>query len=90
MANLFLGLSLFLKNPEVGMDNNVCERAMRGIVIGRKNHLGSKSIRGTEVAALFYTLVESAKLAGIEPRSYLRAAIIAALNGETPLLPHEF
>lgn len=90
MANLFLGLSLFLKNPEVGLDNNACERAMRGIVIGRKNHLGSKSIRGTEVAALFYTLVESAKLAGIEPRSYLRAATIAALNGETPLLPHEF
>ncbi len=46
---------------------------MRGLVIGRKNHYGSKSRRGTEVAALFYTIFETAKLAGIDPKAY-RAA----------------
>jgi hypothetical protein len=30
-------------------------------VVGRKNHYGSRSQRGTEVAALFYSLIESAK-----------------------------
>ncbi len=36
-----------------------------------------------------YSLFESAKLAGIEPKAYFRLAISAALRGETPPLPHE-
>jgi len=59
------------------------------VVVGRKNHYGSKSRRGTEVAALFYTIIESAKLAGVEPKAYLRLATYAALRGERVLLPHE-
>ena len=38
------------------------ERCLRSVVIARKNHYGSRSQRGTEVAALFYSLLESAKL----------------------------
>ncbi|MDB4973606.1 MAG: hypothetical protein JWN48_1947 [Myxococcaceae bacterium] len=41
-----------------------------------------------EVAAVLYTLLGSAKLARLEPRSYLRAAAEAALCGREPLLPH--
>ena len=59
------------------------------IVLGRKNHYGSRSVRGTEVAALFYTLIESAKLAGVGPHTYLHAAINAALRGAQIPLPHE-
>jgi hypothetical protein len=62
---------------------------MRGPVIGRKNHYGSKSQRGTEVAALFYSLIESAKLAGVDPVKYLRAAVEASLREQRALLPHE-
>jgi transposase len=40
-------------------------------VIGRRNHFGSKSARGTQVAAIMYSLVESAKAAGIDPIAYL-------------------
>ena len=47
------------------------------------------SRRGTAVAALFYSLVESAKLAGIEPRAHLRATAVAALRGERGPLLHE-
>jgi len=57
-------------------------------VLGRQNHYGSRSRRGTEVAALFYSLLESATLCGVEPKVYLRAAARAALRGEQPLLPH--
>ena len=53
---------------------------MRGVVLGRKNHYGSRSRRGTEVAALFYSLVESAKLCGVEPQRYLLTATHAALT----------
>jgi transposase len=60
------------------------------VVVGRKNHYGSKSKRGTEVAALFYSLIETAALCGVDPRAYLRAAAEAELRQEPPLLPHDF
>jgi transposase len=87
MGGLWPGLTLFLERAEVPVDNNATERALRGIVIGRKNHYGSRSQRGTEVAALFYTLIESCKLADVDPYDYLRAAAHAALRGEVLPLP---
>jgi hypothetical protein len=41
---------------------------------------GSRSERGTRVAALFYSLIESAKLAGVEPRAYLGEAARQAIR----------
>ena len=89
MGKLWDGLRVFLQHPDVDIDNNATERALRGIVVGRKNHYGSRSVRGTEVAALFYTLIESAKLAGVGPHTYLQAAVSAALRGAQIPLPHE-
>jgi len=89
MANRWSKATLFLEHPEVPLDNNAAERALRGLVIGRKNHYGSRSRRGTEVAAVLYSLIESAKLVGLEPADYLRRAAEAALAGNEPPLPHE-
>jgi transposase len=89
MGGLWPGLILFLDDPAIPIDNNATERAMRGPVVGRKNHYGSRSQRGTEVAALFYTLMESAKLNALDPRDYLRQAVRAALAGERIPLPHQ-
>jgi hypothetical protein len=58
-------------------------------VVGRKNHYGSRSLRGTQVAALFYSLLESAKLVGLDPAAYLRAAVDASFAGREIPLPHE-
>lgn len=80
MLNLWPGLTRFLDDPNVVLDNNAAERAMRAVVVGRKNHYGSRSRRGTEVAALFYSLIETAKLSTHNPRDYLREATYAALN----------
>ena len=77
---LWPGLTRFLVDPSVPIDNNHTERAMRGVAIGRKNHYGSRSQRGTEVAALFYSLIESAKVAGVEPARYLRQAAQRAID----------
>jgi hypothetical protein len=56
----------------------------------RKNHYGSRSERGTRVAALFYTLIESAKLAGVEPAAYLAEATRRAIaNAGTVTLPKD-
>jgi transposase len=76
---LWPGLVRFLDDPAIPLDNNATERAIRGVVLGRKNHYGSKSLRGTQVAALFYSLVESAKVAGLEPAAYLAEATRRAI-----------
>ena len=89
LGAMWEGLQRFLHDPMVPIDNNAVERALRGVVVGRKNHYGSRSRRGTEVAAILYSLVESAKLAGVDPDAYLRAATAAALAGDTVPMPHE-
>lgn len=89
MAHMWKGLVLFLDNPLIPLDNNGTERAARGPVLGRKNHYGSRSLRGTEVAALLYSLVESSKLNELEPRLYLRVAVRAGLRHDPVPLPHE-
>jgi transposase len=89
MVHMWKGLVLFLDNPRVPLSNNGTERVARGPVVGRKNHYGSRSLRGTEVAATLYSLVESAKLNDLEPRFYLRVAARAGLRHETVPLPHE-
>lgn len=74
------GLTLFLQDATVPLDNNPAERALRGLVVGRKNHYGSRSQRGADVSALFYSLLGTAKLRGLNPGVYLRQALLAALN----------
>jgi transposase len=89
LLGLWSGLTQFLNDPRIPLDKNATERGLRGLVLGRKNHYGSRSKRGTEVAALFYSLIESAKLADVEPKVYLLQATRAALTDPgTVTLPH--
>lgn len=90
MVDHWVGLVRFLDDPRIPLSNNHTERAVRGPVVGRKNFGGCKSERGMEVTALFYSLVGSAKLAGVDPRAYLKAMVYAAIRGEELLLPHEY
>jgi transposase len=88
MLGLWPGLTKFLDNPDIPLDTNQVERGMRSLALGRKNHYGSRSERGTRVAALFYSLIESAKLAGVEPAAYLAEATRRAIaNPGTITLP---
>jgi transposase len=79
MLERWTGLTRFVTNPRIPLDNNAAERALRGPVVGRKNHYGSRSMRGTQVAALFYTLCETAKLVGVAPHAYLLHTLYAAI-----------
>lgn len=82
-------LTRFVDDARIPLDNNATERAIRGPVVGRKNHYGSKSRRGTQVAATLYSILETVKLHAIDPAAYLLAAAIAGERGET-LLPWDF
>ena len=56
----------------LALDNNLAERALRGVAIGRKNYLFAGSDLGGVRAAAMYTLIETAKLNGLDPEAYLR------------------
>ncbi|MEM6797272.1 MAG: IS66 family transposase [Acidobacteriota bacterium] len=74
------GLTLFLEDPRIALDNNAAERVLRGPVIGRKNFYGTRSKRGAKAAAILYSLIETAKLSAVNPSVYLREAAIAAIR----------
>jgi transposase len=68
-------LSLVLRDGRACLDNNAAERAMRPIVVGRKNWLFSGSDSGGERAAAVFTLTETAKLNQLDPEDYLRQVL---------------
>ena len=74
------GLTLFLRNGLIPLDNNAAERILRGPVVGRKNFYGNRSRRGAKVAAILYSVIETAKLNGIEPAAVLRQTARAAIK----------
>ena len=89
LENQWDGLIRFLDDPRIPITSNAAEGALRCLVLGRNNHFGSKSKRGTEVAAMFYSLIESAKMNDLDPGRYLCAGARAYLRGERVPLPHE-
>src|SRR5437762_13561793 len=75
------GLCLFLDDGRIEIDNNVVERAIRPIALTRKNALFAGSDGGAEHWAVIASLIESCKLLGVEPRSYLADVISRIVNG---------
>lgn len=83
------GLERFLDDARIPLDNNQSERGYCWVAVGRRSFFGSRSRRGTEVAAIFYSLAESARRCGVDPKAYFAAALVAGLAGKTVPLPHE-
>ena len=64
-------LTTFLQDGHIPIDNNPAENAIRPFVIGRRNWLFSAAPSGAKASATLYSLIESAKANGLEPRAYL-------------------
>ena len=62
----------FLEDGRICLSNNAAERSLRGVAVGRRNWTFCGSDRGGERAAAIYTLIETAKLNGIDPEAWLR------------------
>jgi transposase len=62
----------YLDDGRVEVSNVLCENAIRPFVIGRKNWLFSDTPAGAYTSARLYSIVETAKAAGLEPYAYLR------------------
>lgn len=74
-------LTRFLDDGTAEIDNNIAERAIRSIAIGRKNWLFAGSVAGGERAAAIYSVTETAKLNGIEPQAYIADVIERIASG---------
>ena len=75
-------LTRYVEDGRLEISNNAAENAIRPLKLGAKNWLFLGSNAGGERAAIFYTLIRTAKLNGIEPEAYLRE--ILTRIGEHP------
>jgi transposase len=71
-VNQWKALNRYIEDPILSIDNNVSERTLRMVVIGRKNYMFAGSEAGAERAAIIYSLVASCKLNGHDPFVYFR------------------
>jgi transposase len=72
-------LTRFLDDGRLCLSNNAAERALRGIAVGRHNWTFAGSDEGASRAAAVYTLIETAKLNGTDPRAWL-ADVLSRIN----------
>jgi transposase len=72
LRNQMCYVAQYIRDGRLEIDNNGAERQLRGVAVGRKNWLFAGSMKGLHRAALLYSLVQSAKLAGVEPWAYLK------------------
>lgn len=61
----------YLDNGFLELDNNTVERAVKTVAIGRKNWMFAGSERGGKAMAIAFTLIETAKLNGVDPQAWL-------------------
>ena len=66
-------LTLFLRVPGAPLDNNVCERALKKVILHRKNALFYRSLAGARVGDVFMSLIHTAELNDVSPFEYLVA-----------------
>jgi len=87
-------LTRYVNDGRIEIDNSAAERALRGVALGRGNYLFMGSNAGGERAASMYSLIETAKLNGLDPQAYLRDVLerIAdhPINRIDELLPWNF
>lgn len=75
------GLSRFLDNGRVDLDNNTVERSIRPLALNRKNALFAGSDEGGDNWAVIATLIENCKLSSINPHSWLTETLTRLANG---------
>ena len=66
-------LTLFLRDGKAPLDNNVSERAIKKVVLNRKNAMFYRTLNGAQVGDLFMSFVHTCELNGVNPFDYLNA-----------------
>lgn len=84
MTTRWQSLTRFVDDGQIAIDNNPAERAMRSPALGRKNYLFVGPGDAGERTAAIYSLIETAKLNGLNPEHYLRD-VLARINRHSQL-----
>jgi len=71
MLNHWKKLTLFLHKAGAPLDNNICERALKKVILHRKNAYFYKTQNGADVADLYMSLIYTCELNGVNPFDYL-------------------
>ena len=71
MQRHWKALTLFLREPGAPLDNNLCERALKRVVLHRKNALFYRTMNGARVGDLFMSLIHTCDLNGVNSFDYL-------------------
>jgi len=66
-------LTLFLREPNAPLDNNICERALKKAILHRKNALFYKTEHGAYIGDMFMSIIHTCKLADVNPFDYITA-----------------
>lgn len=80
------GLSLYLDDGRLEMDTNVVERAIKPVIITRKNSLFAGSDAGARHWAIANSLLQTCKLNGVDPLAYLSDVLQRIVSGRTKSL----
>lgn len=83
----FAELTAFIADSKLPIDNNSQERLLRNPVIGRKTWYGTHSKRGAETMTILFSIVESCKLNGLNPREFVRKLVADIHEGKIPYTP---
>lgn len=75
------GLTRFLDDGRIDLDNNAVERSIRPLALNRKNALFAGSDEGGDNWAVIATLIENCKLSGIDPHAWLTETLTKLANG---------
>lgn len=81
IARFWDGLTLFLNDGRIEMDNNAVERSIRPIALNRKNALFAGHDAGAENWGIIASLIETAKLNNVEPHAWMTATLKAIMAG---------
>lgn len=76
MTNQWVALGRYVEDGRFSIDNNAAERQLRAVAVGRKNWLFMGSMEGAHRAALMYSIVQSCRLARIDPWVYIRDVLV--------------
>jgi transposase len=88
--NNYSGLTLFLTDVDIPIDNNAQESLLRSHVVGRKTWYGTHSERGAKTAAVLFSLTETCKLNKVNPRKYFENLVKDLLQGKNPYTPKQY
>ena len=73
MRNHWEPLTLFLRVPDAPLDSNTVERALKRVVLHRKNSLFYRSAKGAKTGDIYMSLIQTCQLNGVNPFDYLTA-----------------